>query len=717
MMLSIHGLIRGHEMELGRDADTGGQITYVTELIRALGRNPGVDNVDLVTRLIEDPKISSDYAQPEEQLSNNTRIIRLPFGPRRYLHKEVLWNYLDLMVDKCLLWMRQQPRLPDFIHTHYADAGYVGLQLSKLLGIPLAHTGHSLGRCKKARLIASGRKEQVLDKQFNFPRRIESEEAILAHASIVITSTKQEAMDQYGLYENFRPRLFMVIPPGTDTSRFSPPGKRNPPVNAISMVDRFLHEPEKPIILTICRPDSRKNLHRLICAYGEDIELQEAANLVIIAGNREDLREMDEAEQTVLTDLLFSIDRYDLYGKVALPKHHSCEDIPDLYRLAAQRHGIFINPALTEPFGLTLIEAAASGLPVIATEEGGPTDIIANCHNGILVNPLDTNSISNALKSALNNPQQWKKWSKNGIAGVRQHYSWDAHVSSYLKQLHRLLRRERKQIRRDIALFQHHGKSPLPFSHHVMVSDIDNTLLGDRESLSQLVEWIRIRSQTMAFGIATGRSLESTVRTLKEWKVPIPGLLITSVGSEIHYGKTLQPDLGWKFHIRYKWRRCAILEALKDIPGISLQPDDNQREFKLSYYVDQQVATSIDDIAQLLKKLNLHAKLIHSHGEFLDVLPVRASKGLAIRYLAYKWGLPLKSFLVAGDSGNDTEMLLGDTLGVVVGNYSPELHYLKGQTQIYFAQKHFAAGILEGLAYYGFADRYRNNLSLEHFND
>lgn len=84
------------------------------------------------------------------------------------------------------------------------------------------------------------------------------------------------------------------------------------------------------------------------------------------------------------------------------------------------------------------------------------------------------------------------------------------------------------------------------------------------------------------------------------------------------------------------------------------------------------------------------------------MLPVRASKGLAVRYLAYKWGLPLQSFLIAGDSGNDEEMLVGDTLGVVVGNHSPELESLRDREQIYFAKNTYALGILEGMKHYHF---------------
>jgi hypothetical protein len=52
VLISLHGLVRGHEMELGRDSDTGGQVKYVVELSRALAKHPGVHRVDLLTRLI-----------------------------------------------------------------------------------------------------------------------------------------------------------------------------------------------------------------------------------------------------------------------------------------------------------------------------------------------------------------------------------------------------------------------------------------------------------------------------------------------------------------------------------------------------------------------------------------------------------------------------------------------------------------------------------------
>ena len=89
--LHLHGLLRGHDPELGRDADTGGQTTYVLELIRSLAARPEVERLEVVTRLIQDRRLSSDYAVAREPLADAAAIVRLPFGPRRYLRKELLW--------------------------------------------------------------------------------------------------------------------------------------------------------------------------------------------------------------------------------------------------------------------------------------------------------------------------------------------------------------------------------------------------------------------------------------------------------------------------------------------------------------------------------------------------------------------------------------------------------------------------------------------------
>jgi len=122
-LFSVHGLIRGHDLELGRDADTGGQTTYVVELARALGRHEDVAEAVLFTRLVDDERVSDDYAQPEEELGPGAKIVRIKAGGTKYRRKELLWPSLDTFVSGVLRWNREQGVRPGRVHGHYADAG------------------------------------------------------------------------------------------------------------------------------------------------------------------------------------------------------------------------------------------------------------------------------------------------------------------------------------------------------------------------------------------------------------------------------------------------------------------------------------------------------------------------------------------------------------------------------------------------------------------
>jgi sucrose-phosphate synthase len=713
LMLSIHGLVRGREPELGRDADTGGQVKYVIELARALGVHPRVASVDLITRLIEDDDTGDDYKIAEEPINDHARIIRLPFGPARYLRKESLWSYLDQLVDRCLEYLRQQGRLPDVIHSHYGDAGYVGEQLSLLLGIPLIHTSHSLGRVKQSRLISAGRKPETVERQFNFTQRIAAEEQTLAHASMIVASSRQEIASQYAPYHRFNAKRAAVIPPGIDLSRFSPPGwwSEFEDSGVRELFERFLAAPRKPIILALCRPDSRKNISALVAAYGESAHLRELANLVIIAGTRNDVRGSSADIREFFTEILLDIDKYDLYGCVAVPKQHKSEDIPEIYRYVARSRGVLVNPSLAENFGLTLIEAAASGLPVVASNDGGPQEIVANCRHGLLIDPLDRQQLTVAIIAALENREQWRRWSRNGITGAARHYTWTAHAERYVRGIDRILHKNRKDLRRSIAStsaaliesVEKEERSPLTLVRQVLITDLDNTLIGEPAALKELMSWLHRREGFVAFGVATGRTLESTLKLLRENRVPIPDLLLTSLGTEIHYGPRLRGDTGWRNHIRPWWRRNDLEAALSELPGLRLQPQSHQTEYKLCYFTDSSAPTH-DDIVEHLELRGLRANTVFSHGDCLDVIPLRGSKGRAVRYVAYKWGLPLTDFLVAGDSANDFDMLSGDTLGVVVNGHAPELKKLRAQENVFFAHSTFARGIIEGITHHSFGN-------------
>ncbi|MGA6927611.1 MAG: glycosyltransferase, partial [Desulfosarcina sp.] len=410
-LFSLHGLIRSRNLEMGRDADTGGQVKYVMELGKGLSARPDIGRVDLFTRLIADKRVSADYAEAVETINDKFRIVRIQCGGRKYLRKELLWPHLEEYVDKAIKYIKRNQAMPDIIHGHYPDAGYVAVQLADILGLPFVYTGHSLGRAKLARLLEQGMGEADIVKKFKIDRRIEAEEQILSRADLVVTSTRHEIKEQYGLYLNKDVPDYRVIPPGIDVDTFFPfyhdrlddaqqsENTRYARASMLKELNRFFTDPQKPLVLALSRPDKRKNINGLVQAYGEDLELQSMANLAVFAGLRKDIDAMADNEREVLTDMLLAMDKYDLYGKMAIPKQHDFEyEVPALYRIAAESRGVFVNPALTEPFGLTLLEASAAGLPIVATDDGGPNEIVRNCKNGLLVNVARTGQISTALR-------------------------------------------------------------------------------------------------------------------------------------------------------------------------------------------------------------------------------------------------------------------------------------------------------------------------------
>jgi sucrose-phosphate synthase len=716
-MFSIHGLIRSENMELGHDADTGGQIKYVIELGKALSQHKDVQKVDLLTRLISDKSCSNDYSRPIETVNEKFRIVRLQCGGKKYIRKELLWPFMDEYVDKTIKFIKSERKIPDIIHGHYPDAGYVAKELARFFGLPFIYTGHSLGRSKKQRLLNEGQKEEELNKKFKIDHRIFMEEQVLKSADMIVTSTRQEVDEQYGLYQNKNIPKYHVIPPGIDIEKFCPyyhetfadEEKKEETLftrqSLIKELRRFFRHHDKPIILALCRPDKRKNIEGLVKAYGEDYDLQAIANLAIFAGIRKDISQKEDSERDVLTQMLLLIDKYNLYGKMAIPKKHDFEhEVPELYRIAARKSGVFVNSALVEPFGLTLLEALACGLPVVATNDGGPKDIIDNCQGGILVDPKDTKSIAKAIKDILVHPDTWNTYSKNGIMNTRKHYTWKSHVKTYVEKI-KSLHRKYETLEMDANEQRLNIGKRFSNLHYFIITDIDNTLLGDdKESLGQLMKLLEDNKNHIGFGVATGRVLESALKILKENNIMMPDIIISGVGSEITYGESLYHDKGWEKHISKNWNRDLIVSKLEPIDYLTKQPESNQTPFKISY----NMVPGKDHLPQLhhiLTKNRFRYTLIYSHEKYLDILPYRASKGKAIRYLSYKWEIPLKNLLICGDSGNDEEMLKGEPAGIVVGNYSPELESLKHMKNIYFAQNKASGGIIEGINHYHFIQK------------
>ena len=702
--LNLHGLIRSHDLELGRDSDTGGQTLYVLELVKGLAARPEVEKVELITRLIVDRKVSSDYSKPIEKISNCAEIIRLPFGPKRYVRKELLWPYLDDLADQIVQRLQKENNnLPDWIHAHYADAGYVGALVSRRLGLPLVFTGHSLGREKLRRLLAAGIDHDQIEQTYSISKRIDAEELALAHANLLITSTKQESDVQYARYGRFSSKNVEIIPPGVDLNRFHPlahsSNKEEKELN--KLFKPFLRDINLPPLLAISRAVRRKNIPALIETYGRSSILQQRHNLILILGCREDSRQLDKQQREVFQQVFELVDKYNLYGKVAYPKQHKREQIPSIYRWAANRNGLFVNPALTEPFGLTLLEAAACGLPMVTTDDGGPRDILSRCDNGLLVDVTDLEAFRDGLETAGSNPSLWKTWSNNGVEGVSRHFSWDAHVCNYIA----LMQKRLKFLAPRYWTFAN-TKETSPIGQKLLFLDLDN-YLEESKGLSILRKKLKDHSlnQNIQLGILTGRSIKAARYRYAETHLPKPAVWICQAGTEIYYADEKKSDIFWQDSISVDWSRKDVEKVLFDLKDyLELQSTEFQGPLKVSYLLKEPSHAILPLVRKRLRQSGLAASPHLKCHWYLDVVPLRASRAEAIRFLTLRWGLSLDNVLVVASQQGDDELIRGLTTNVIPFDHDSSLDGLRSQQRVFFSDD--KEGVLDGLKHFRFFKSY-----------
>ena len=125
----------------------------------------------------------------------------------------------------------------------------------------------------------------------------------------------------------------------------------------------------------------------------------------------------------------------------------------------------------------------------------------------------------------------------------------------------------------------------------------------------------------------TGRRIDSALAVMKKHQIPAPDILISSLGTRIHYGQSLTEDSYWADHIDHDWSGQRIRRVLGKAPGLKLQPRKEQTPFKLSYFYDPEIAPTVEEIVSQLRQKDITANVTLSFGQFLDIIPARASKG------------------------------------------------------------------------------------------
>ncbi|TBN39080.1 glycosyltransferase [Paracoccus subflavus] len=666
MHIALGGCIAQPPIRYGLTQDTGGHIAYVLGAATAQACLSGMSRVDILTRLFNDPALGPDHAVPVQQIGPKLRILRLKGPSPAYLTKEALEAELPALSDAFLDLLSLLPRKPDILHCHFADAAELGLAARARFGIPVLYTPHSLAVDKLDCMSAPG-----------CDARLDRERRAIAGADAIIASSRDEAERQIPAYDPDSSGRVWRINPGIAL----PPSAGH--ARAAGMLRDGLDRPELPFLLAIARPVGKKNLSGLMRAYLSSPALRDAANLVILAG-----QDGAEPEQRALRGELARMAGA-APGKVLLPPRHDAALVPQFYRLAAAQGGVFVNPALHEPFGLTLIEAARFGLPVVATQNGGPVDILATIGHGLAIDPRSPAAIAKACLHLVRNRGEWDRLSRNAL-DRHTRYDWGTWAERVCTIARRLTRKS-APLR------------PMPLPRSVLAFDIDGTLTGCPRSVPAFARWAseapRRRQHVV---IATGRSLPEARRILADWSLPEPAVIIASVGSEIWRANrrgSLAPCRDYAAWIGQDWQPDAIRGLLARLP-VAWQPRHDQRRWKISLTGTEAEASQI---RQALDDAGLPARVIPSHGRFIDILPRRAGKAGALAFEAGRLGLTLADCVAAGDSGNDACMLAAAGRAIIVGNAWAELR-LCDRPGLYRAARAHAAGVIEGLAHFGLAD-------------
>ena len=480
VLVSPHGWF-GQSNVLGRP-DTGGQVVYILDQAKALERYLKKDmelaglhiepKILIITRLIpENEGTTSDQRLEKVDGTNNVWILRVPFRDQageivpHWISRFKIWPYLDrFAIDVDIEIRAELQNLPDLIVGNYSDGNMVAALLSKRMDVIQCNIAHAL---EKSKYLFSDLFWKNFENEYNFSVQFMADLISMNMADFIITSTSQEitgtdsSIGQYESYQFFtmpglmkvnsginlfHPR-FNVIPPGVNEDFFFPfKAKKRRQVDKTEWINRLLFEmedekccghldhPEKIPLFSIARLDHIKNLTGFVEAFGQNEKLRELANVIIIASVIDPNLSKDGEEAEEIRKMHGLIEKYELTGQIRwLGKFLSKEDTGEVYRVIADRKGIFVQPALFEAFGLTILEAMHSGLPVFATQFGGPQEIIEDGKSGFLINPTDYDSMTEKLYGfivkSLKNQKHWENLSKRGMKRAQTNFTWELYCN------------------------------------------------------------------------------------------------------------------------------------------------------------------------------------------------------------------------------------------------------------------------------------------------
>jgi sucrose synthase len=466
--------------------DTGGQVVYILDQVRALEREmyESIDNQGLtveprilvLTRQIPDAEGTTCHERIEPVVgTRNARILRVPFRNENgevipeWISRFQIWPYLErFATETAREIVAEVGQRPDFIIGNYSDGNLVASMLAHGMHVTQCNIAHAL---EKSKYLYSDLYWKEHEQEHHFACQYTADLIAMNTADFIITSTYQEiagTSDTVGQYESYQaysmPGLyrvvygvdvfdpkFNIISPGADPNVFFPYFDTDRRPDALrEVVAELVHGPalpnsrgqladkDKPLLMAMSRLDYIKNLSGFLSWYAESEALRKEANLVIVGGHLDPNASNDEEEADQIRKIHRLMDEHQLDQQVRWIAMQSDKHlVGELYRYVADSRGAFVQPALFEAFGLTVIEAMASGLPTFATCYGGPLETIVEGVSGFHIDPNRGDAAAAKMCDFLvrcrETPEHWDEISRGGLDRIAARYTWKLYANRLLK--------------------------------------------------------------------------------------------------------------------------------------------------------------------------------------------------------------------------------------------------------------------------------------------
>ena len=483
-VITPHGYF-GQSGVLGKP-DTGGQVVYILDQVRAVEaemrrsiHNQGLDvepRIVVLTRLIPEAE-GTTVNQRIEPIAGtqNAFILRVPFRDAagevipHWISRFKIWPYLErFAAESEKEIVAELDGHPDFIIGNYSDGNLVASLLAKRLGVTQCNIAHAL---EKTKYLHSDLYWRDHETDHHFACQYTADLISMNTADFIISSTYQEiagtrnAVGQYESYDAFTmPGLyrvtgginvfdpkFNIVAPGADAEIFFPYTQAERRITDLhehlqelvfgretgSEARGAIAEPDRPLLFAMSRLDHIKNMSGFLEWYARCPELRAEANLLLVGGHIDPARSLDLEERRQIERLHALFSEHGLDGQVRWVVMQSDKMlVGELYRFVADRRGAFVQPALFEAFGLTVVEAMSSGLPTFATCYGGPLEIIEQGVSGFHLDPNRGDEAAAAMArffaESRQDPAVWDRISEGGIRRVEERYTWKLYARRLL---------------------------------------------------------------------------------------------------------------------------------------------------------------------------------------------------------------------------------------------------------------------------------------------